>query len=144
MNNKDLALTYAEKISRAIEQQQYEQAIEEIQDLRPIDIADLLALIEPKLAWQLLAHLPNRSTIFAYLDPDSQVALAYVFPRAILAKIVGEMPSDERTDLYKRLSQDQRDVLLPALAQAKREDIRRLSAYEEGTAGALMSSDYAT
>ena len=90
MNNKDLALTYAEKISRAIEQQQYEQAIEEIQDLRPIDIADLLALIEPKLAWQLLAHLPNRSTIFAYLDPDSQVALAYVFPRAILAKIVGE------------------------------------------------------
>lgn len=45
MNNKDLALTYAEKISRAIEQQQYEQAIEEIQNLRPIDIADLLALI---------------------------------------------------------------------------------------------------
>ena len=40
MNNKDLALTYAEKISRAIEQQQYEQAIEEIQNLRPIDIAD--------------------------------------------------------------------------------------------------------
>src|SRR5699024_11529695 len=51
---------------------------------------------------------------------------------------------DKRTDLYKLLSQDQLDVLLPALAQAKREDIRRLSAYEEGTAGALMSSDYAT
>ena len=45
MNHKDLALTYAEKISRAIEQQQYEQAIEEIQNLRPIDIADLLAVI---------------------------------------------------------------------------------------------------
>ena len=99
MNNKDLALTYAEKISRAIEQQRDEHAIEELQNQRPIDIADLLALIEPKLAWQLLAHLPTRSTIFAYLDPDSQVALAYVFPRAILAKIVGEMPSDERTDL---------------------------------------------
>nr|WP_264298653.1 hypothetical protein [Psychrobacter celer] len=40
------------------------------------------------------------------------------------------MPADERTDLYKRLNQAQRDALLPALAQAEREDIRRLSAYE--------------
>ena len=144
MNNEDLALTFAAKLSRAIEQQQFEQAIDEVKALRPIDIADVLAMIEPKLAWQLLEVLPNRSTIFAYLDADIQVALAYVFPRAVLAKIVGEMPSDERTDLYKRLNQEQRDALLPALAQAKREDIRRLSAYEERTAGALMTSDYAT
>ena len=32
---------------------------------------------------------------------------------------------------------------MPALAQAEREDIRKLSAYVEGTAGALMTSDYA-
>ena len=70
--------------------------------------------------------------------------MAFLFPRASLAKLVGEMPSDERTDLYKRLDQDQRDALLPALAQAEREDIRRLSAYAEKTAGALMTSDYAT
>ncbi len=144
MINKDFALNFAAKLSRAIEQQYFEQAINEVKALRPIDIADIIAIIEPKLAWQLLEQLPNRSTIYAYLDADIQVALAYVFPRAVLAKIVGEMPSDERTDLYKQLSQDQRDALLPALAQAKREDIRRLSAYEERTAGALMSSDYAT
>ena len=144
MSNEDLALTLAAKLSRAIEQQQFEQAIDEVQALRPIDIADVLALIEPKFAWQLLEVLPNRSTIFAYLDANIQVAMALEFPRASLAKIVGEMPSDERTDLYKHLNQEQRDALLPALAQAKREDIRRLSAYEEGTAGALMSSDYAT
>ncbi len=144
MINKDFALSFAAKLSRAIEQQHFEQAINEVKALRPIDIADIIAIIEPKLAWQLLEQLPNRSTIYAYLDADIQVALAYVFPRAVLAKIVGEMPSDERTDLYKQLSQDQRDALLPALAQAKREDIRRLSAYEERTAGALMSSDYAT
>ena len=144
MNNKDLALSFAAKLSRAIEQQHFEQAVKDVKSLRPIDIADILALIEPKLAWQLLEQLPNRSTIFAYLEADIQVALAYVFPRAVLAEIVGEMPSDERVDLYKCLSQDQRDVLLPALAQAKREDIRRLASYAERTAGALMSSGYAT
>ena len=65
MNNEDLAVTLAAKLSRAIEQQQFKQAIDEVQALRPIDIADVLALIEPKLAWQLLEVLPNRSSRFA-------------------------------------------------------------------------------
>ncbi len=140
MNHQALAST----ISRAIEQQQFEQAIDEVEDLRPIDSADVLALIEPALAWQLLERLPNRSTIFSYLEPDTQVGMAHKFPRESMAILIGEMPADERTDLYKHLNQEQRDALLPALAQAEREDIRRLSAYEERTAGALMTSDYAT
>ncbi|WP_201575108.1 MULTISPECIES: magnesium transporter [Psychrobacter] len=140
MNHEALALS----LSMAAEQQQFEQAINQVEDLRPIDVADVLALIESTLARQLLERLPNRSTIFSYLEPDIQVAMAHEFPRASLARIVGEMPADERTDLYKHLNQEQRDALLPALAQAKREDIRRLSAYEERTAGALMTSDYAT
>ncbi len=140
MNHEALALS----LSMAAEQQQFEQAINQVEDLRPIDVADVLALIESTLARQLLERLPNRSTIFSYLEPDIQVAMAHEFPRARLARIVGEMPADERTDLYKHLNQEQRDALLPALAQAKREDIRRLSAYEERTAGALMTSDYAT
>ena len=140
MNNKALAL----EVSNAIEQQNFDEAIRHVQSLRPIDIADILALIEPKLAWQLLERLPNRSTIFSYSEPNIQVALAQAFPRENMAKVMGEMPADERADLYKCLNQDQRDALLPALAQAEREDIRRLAAYEERTAGALMTSDYAT
>lgn len=139
-NNKALALI----VSNAIEQQNFDEALLQVQSLRPIDIADILALIEPKLAWQLLERLPNRSTIFSYAEPNIQVALARVFPRENMAKLVGEMPADERADLYKCLDQDQRDALLPALAQAEREDIRRLAAYDERTAGALMTSDYAT
>ena len=46
-------------------------------------------------------------------------------------------------DLLKRIPEDRREAILPALAQAEREDIRRLSSYEEGTAGAVMTSDYA-
>ena len=33
---------------------------------------------------------------------------------------------------------------MPAIARAEREEIRRLIVYEEGTAGAIMTSDYAT
>lgn len=140
MNYDALAST----LSSAVKEQQFEQAIKQVEDMRPIDIADTLALMNPELAWQLLDRLPGRSTVFSYLKADDQMSISYQFPRANLAKLVGEMPSDERTDLYKQLDQNQRDALLPALAQAEREDIRRLSAYEERTAGALMTSDYAT
>ncbi len=140
MINQTLAL----RLSDAIEQQKLDKAITLVKTRRPIDIADLLALIKPPLACQLLERLPNRATVFSYLEADMQVALAQVLSRESLAKIVAEMPADERTDLYKHLNQQQRDALLPALAQAEREDIRRLAAYAERTAGALMTSDYAT
>lgn len=131
-------------LKNAIENQQFDQAVDQLKDLRPIDIADILTLLDSDMSWKLLEKLPDRATVFSYLDPEEQMEMAFLFPRASLAKLVGEMPSDERTDLYKRLDQDQRDALLPALAQAEREDIRRLSAYAEKTAGALMTSDYAT
>lgn len=136
--------SFSVMLSNAIEHQQFDQAATELENLRPIDIADLLALIKPSLAWQLLERLPNRATIFSYLDADIQLALAEEFPQDKLVALVGEMPADERADLYKCFNQGQRDALLPALAQAMREDIRRLAAYREGTAGALMTSDYAT
>lgn len=131
-------------LENAIENQQFDQAVDQLKDLRPIDIADILTLLDSGMSWKLLEKLPDRATVFSYFDPEEQMEMAFLFPRASLAKLVGEMPSDERTDLYKRLDQDQRDALLPALAQAEREDIRRLSAYAEKTAGALMTSDYAT
>ena len=140
MNHEATALL----LKDAINNQQFDRAVDQLKDLRPIDTADILALLDPKISWKLLEHLPNRATVFSYLEAEEQVEMAFLFPRASLAKLVGEMPSDERTDLYKHLNQNQRDALLPALAQAEREDIRRLSAYAEKTAGALMTSDYAT
>ncbi|WP_367103639.1 magnesium transporter [uncultured Psychrobacter sp.] len=140
MNHQALAIS----LTHAIENGQFERAIQQVEDLRPIDTADTLALITPTLGSLLLELLPNRATVFAYLSEDIQVAMARMLPRDRMAALLSEMPADERTDLYKHLSQVQRDALLPALAQAKREDIRRLAAYEERTAGALMTSDYAT
>ena len=54
------------------------------------------------------------------------------------------MSHDERADLVNRLDEEFVDVVLPHLAQAEREDIRRLASYEPGTAGAVMTTDYVT
>lgn len=111
----------------------------------PADLADALQEMEPSDAWTALRQADPgcQADVFGYLEPGFQTSLAMVTPRADLAAIVMEMKADERVDLYKGLSEEQRKALMPALAHAEREDIRRLSSYAEGTAGAIMTSDYA-
>ncbi|MFN3591336.1 MAG: magnesium transporter MgtE N-terminal domain-containing protein, partial [Thermaurantiacus sp.] len=112
----------------------------------PADAAEVLAELPLEEARALLAALPARqqALIFGYLEPGDQVTLAEAMPRAELAALVSAMSSDERADLVRQLDEVDRAALLRALAQADREDIRSLIAYEEGTAGSVMSSDYAS
>lgn len=112
----------------------------------PADLAAALQEIEPRQAWSVLkdAPRPRQADIFGYFDMRFQARLAAIMPRAELAAIFMEMNADDRADLYKKLTDEQREALMPALAQVEREDIRQLAAYEEGTAGAIMTSDYAS
>lgn len=109
------------------------------------DIAQFLREHEADIDWRVLdlLDLSRQAEVLGYLDRGMQVTLARSAPRARLAAVVTEMDADDRADLFNALTGDEQEALLPALAQAEREDIRRLAAYEEGTAGAIMTSDYA-
>lgn len=52
------------------------------------------------------------------------------------------MESDERADLFKNMDEERQEAVLRQMAMDAREDLRLLASYEEGTAGAIMSSDY--
>src|SRR5690554_7868298 len=121
-----------------------EEALIAAKELCIADLADALEALEPEKAKRLLERLPNRADVFVYFEPETQMQFARELSRNSFAHLISEMPADDRADVFKQLDQEQRDTLLPALAQAEREDIRKLSAYVEGTAGALMTSDYAT
>src|SRR4029077_844092 len=54
------------------------------------------------------------------------------------------MSHDERAGMLTWRGEDVVDPVLPFLAQAEREDIRRLASYEPRTAGAAMTTDYVT
>ncbi|MFN3314760.1 MAG: magnesium transporter [Hyphomonas sp.] len=119
---------------------------EAVKSMHPADIANEIGGLPADQAARLLTALPpdRQGTVFGYFDAPFQIAMAKALSRAELAQIVTAMSHDERADLWKGLDPAARDALMPALAQAEREDIRRLAAYPEGTAGALMTSDYAT
>ena len=110
------------------------------------DLADALGAFSPLQAAQLLSllSLHDHAEAFSFMREERQAAIASVMTRNDLAALFSEMESDERADLFNRLSEEQRHAILPGLAQAEREDVRRLASYPEKTAGALMTSDYAT
>ncbi|WP_151726149.1 magnesium transporter [Acinetobacter ursingii] len=132
------------QVYEAMTQFDIERAITLVAGMKKADIAEVLEHMPAQFSCQLLEHLPRRAKIFAKIDPAYQAKLVHEFSRASLAEIVSEMPSDKRTDLFKRLDSQEQQALLPALAQAQREDIRRLSTYQEETAGAIMTSEYVT
>lgn len=118
---------------------------EQLEDVHPADYAAALTEFIATDLWRLLTALPRaeQAEVFGYLPAEVQVELAITVSRRKLSPIIRQMSSDERADLFNQLTDKQRDSLLPALAHAEREDLLRLTAHEEGTAGAIMTSDYA-
>ncbi len=118
---------------------------EAAESLHPADLAALLERRDPPAAWAVLDGLPvgRQAEVLGYLRPETQVALAADASPRRLASLVTAMDADERADLWARLPAAVREALTPALAVTEREDIRRLAAYPAGTAGAVMTSEYA-
>ncbi len=109
-------------------------------------IAEVVAELDPSEAALVVAMLePRRSAeIFGYLPEELQLELVALLRRRVFAQIISHMSPDERADLLQELPPEKKEVLLPGLAQAEREDIRKLASYREGTTGAVMTSDYTT
>ncbi|MFN3686389.1 magnesium transporter [Salinarimonas sp.] len=110
------------------------------------DVATMLDHLESAdaLAAMRALELRDRANVFGYLAPGCQVDIAELMGRHDLARLMSAMSHDERADLYKRLDPVAQEAILPGLAKAEREDLRKLASYEEGTVGAIMTSDYAT
>lgn len=112
----------------------------------PAVIAEIISPLDTDEIWKVLRfnEMDERIEIFSNLDTEIQVDIIASLGRSDAALILSEMSPDDRADLFKRLPESVQELVLPALAQAEREDIRRLTSYPEGTAGSVMTTDYAT
>jgi magnesium transporter len=124
--------------------------VSELRDLadavHPAEMAEFVAALDDADVWRLLSMLDQTKAaeIFCNFDLDRQVSLATGANRQAMARMLEALPHDDRADLVQRLDPQVAEQILPLVAKAEREDIRRLASYRERTAGALMSSDYAT
>jgi len=117
-----------------------------VETAHEVDLAAWLAELPHELAKKeiLALAMPRRAKTFRYLPLAVQAEFARRLERQDLAEIVTRMHADDRADLFNHLTAQEQQRLLRDLAREECEDIRRLSAYAEETAGAIMTSDYAT
>ncbi len=129
--------------------QQRENLDEVLPELRAVDLSEIFQeLIEedddlPSVL-ELFECLPleRRANVLGYLLGDFQLQVVQAIPDGPLLSVLEEMGSDERADLFNLLDEDRKEGLLRRMARQEREDLKRMASYEEGTAGAIMTSDY--
>jgi magnesium transporter len=116
-----------------------------LEEFQPHDIARHIESLEPDEIARVIALLgdPLGPDAFQKLDTEIQVEVLGVMPRKQCVHVVEEMDPDERTDLIKAMPEEEAERILPLIAQAERNEIARLMKYEEGTAGSLMTTEYA-
>lgn len=110
----------------------------------PALMGEILAVLEPQDIWQVIAPLlPRlRAEIFCYIEPMKQLEVVERIGRSQLAALMDSMEPDDRTDFFKRLDPIVAEEMLPLMARADRDELRRLAAAAEGTVGAVMNIDY--
>jgi magnesium transporter len=113
--------------------------------LHPARTAEFMEGLTAIEAWDVLQHAgeTTRAEIFGYFDRDKQVEIIEKADRAAVGRLMGDLPPDDRVDILKSVSAEVVDELLPYVPTADRRDILRLRSYPEGTAGAMMTTNYA-
>jgi magnesium transporter len=117
---------------------------QQIQDLRPPDLADLVNQLTRAEAAMVIMALPvpqavelcdqptlrRRGAILEQLEPD----------RA--ARILDGLSADERTDIIQQMSQHARRRVLQKLSPAVRVEVEHLLEYPAHTAGGIMTTEF--
>ena len=135
----------AEKIHHVQQQlrsEHYQEAMGLLNLLNVADQARILKGLKLDEQVQILQELDEPRGAFEFMPLNQQVSLAAQLPAAIIIPILNTMNPDDFVDVYKRLSSEYQQQLMPQLSEDTRQTLKNLALYPEGTAGALMSSSF--
>jgi len=113
--------------------------------LHPARTAEFMAGLESSESWRVLQYAaPNlRAEIFGYFEHDAQVGMLELESDRQVAELITQLPADDAVDLLSELPDARVESLLALVPAPDRRDIRRLQTFEEGTAGAIMTTEAA-
>jgi magnesium transporter len=115
-------------------------------ELHPATVAEFSEGLDDRELWQLLDAVPveRQAEIFPYYPMARQVELVKAADRPHLGQLLEWMAADNRDDLLRELDPEFVEEILPLVAKAERHDIRMLLSCPEDSAGALMTTEYAS
>ena len=115
-------------------------------ELHPATVAEFTEGLDDGELWRTLeaATVERQAEIFPYYPLARQVELVKAGDREHLGPLLEHMAPDNRADLLRALDPELVEEILPLVAKAERHDIRMLLSCPEGSAGALMTTEYAS
>ena len=115
-------------------------------DMHPADVADVLAHLDEDKQPALYRLLDREQglEVFEQLEEEQQAVLLEGLSKEQVAAVVPHLPPDDQADLMTTLPDSVAERLLALLPPQARSEVRRLMAYPEDTAGALMTTEFAT
>jgi magnesium transporter len=115
-----------------------------VADLRPRDLADVIALLAPAERVALIQAMGPAFDfeVFSELDGPVRDQLSEELPNEFLAKVVTELDTDDAAYLLENLEEADRQEILRQLPKSDRAALERNLEYPEETAGRIMQADF--
>ncbi len=112
--------------------------------LHPADLADILEDLSSAQRAELFRSLDTETAAetLEHLEDEVQISLFRSLPDEKASDILEEMSPDEAADILQDLPEERASRLLKLMEPEEAEDVRELLAYEEDTAGGLMSTEF--
>jgi len=120
-----------------------ENLVATFERLRPADLANVLHHLSPKRRGEVAAALDDDrlADVLEELPDDDQVEILGKLKEERAADVLEAMDPDDAADLLAELPQEEQERLLTLMQPQDADDVRRLLAYEERTAGGLMTTE---
>jgi magnesium transporter len=116
------------------------------EELHPATVAEFTEGLDDGEIWGVLdaVRVERQAEIFPYYPMPRQVSLMRAADRQHLGGLIEWMAPDSRDDLLRELDPEFVEDILPLVAKAERHDIRLLLSCPEGSAGSMMTTEYAS
>lgn len=114
-----------------------------LEDLKPADLADVMRDLPQDSQMRVAAELTDErlADVLEELGNEDAVALLSRLEAGRAAHVLDAMQPDDAADLVAELPQLKATELLGLMEPEEAEDVRRLMAYDDYTAGGLMTTE---
>ena len=137
-------LMTAEEILFLLDNRQYKELKEELENMHPVDIAELLEELEDRqmiLAFRLL-NKDEAAETFTEMNGDTRETLLNALTDSEIKEFMDEMYLDDTVDALEELPANVVDRLLMATDEETRTQINTILNYPEDSAGSIMNIEY--